>query len=247
MGDDHRLAEQRPALGAADREGVGKPGEVGQRDVGFDAREAVAQTRPVEEQAHAIAAAGGGDRLQLALGVERAVFGRVGQVHGAGMDHVGVVLIGIEAGHEPLEGFRAEFTRLLRQRKYLVPRVFDGAGLVAVDVPGLGGDDALIAVQEGGEDDGVGLRAAREERDVRLVARARLPDLFGCARAVGVRTVSGQALPVRVDEPLQHRRVRALHIVVFKGYHGLCLRCLSSVGFQRILYRSRGRSARPCR
>lgn len=49
-------------------------------------------------------------------------------------------------------------------------RVFDGTGFVDADVSRRGGEDPFIAVQQGVDDDGVGLGTAIEEMDFSIGA-----------------------------------------------------------------------------
>ena len=163
--------------------------------------------------------ADGGKGLQLRLGVQGAVLGGVGDVDHAGEDHVVVVGVGVEGLAEVLHRGGVQLAVFLGQADHLVARVLDGSGLMARHMAGGGGNHALPAVQQGSNDDGVGLGAARDKAHVCLGAGAGGADLLFGACAVGVGAIAGHFLQIRLHQLLQDGGVGALAVVVFKIVH----------------------------
>ena len=96
----------------------------------------------------------------------------------------------------------------------------DGARLVAGDMAGLGGNDALIRREQHVNHRRVGLRAAHQKKYVGIGGLAGLADQLLGTLGVRVGTVAGLRLHVGVDERLQHRRMCAVGIVVIEREHG---------------------------
>lgn len=84
----------------------------------------------------------------------------------------------------------------------LVPAVLNRPCIVDADMSCLSGSHALVRLQHGVDDNLVGLGAARQEKDFRLLAIANLPDFFFRALAVFVVAVAGKRLPVRLGKTL---------------------------------------------
>ena len=127
--------------------------------------------------------------------------------------------VGVKGGEKARKLVRVELALVLRQREHLVPGVFDRAGLVRGDVPRFRGDRALVVAQQHRGGHRVGLRPTRQEAHVRLRRAAGGADLLRRARAVAVRAVAGQRLPVRLQQALQDRRMRPGRIIALKGNH----------------------------
>ena len=64
-----RLAAERPALGAADVEGVGEARDVGQGDIGAGGGQAIGEARAVQVQGNPVAMAERRELFQLGQGV----------------------------------------------------------------------------------------------------------------------------------------------------------------------------------
>ena len=219
MGEDHGLAAECAHLGAADVEHIGQLGEVGQRHIGALAGQCVAQTCAVHEEGHMVGMADGGQGFQLGLRVQRAVLGGVRDVDHAGEDHVVVVRVGVEGLAEVLYIGGVQLAVLLGQADDLVAGELDGTGLMPGHMAGGGGEHALPAVEQGGNDDGVGLGAARDEGHICLGAGAGGADLLLCAGTVGVGAVAGHFLEVGLGQLLEDGRMRALAVIIFKIQH----------------------------
>ena len=145
----------------------------------------------------------------------------MGEIDHARAHHVFAGLVR-EIGLQPLAQFAGfDLAEMLRQREHLVTGIFDRAGLVAVDVPRHGREHALVAAQERGDHDLVGLCAADEKAHRRLRRAAGLTDLFRCAQAVFVLAVAGLGIEVRPRQRLQQLRMRAGVVVAFKGKHAV--------------------------
>ena len=130
-----------------------------------------------------------------------------------------VVVVGVEGLAEVLHGGGVQLAVFLGQANHLVARVLDGAGLVGGHMAGGGGNDALPALQHGGNDDGVRLGAAGDEGHVGIRAGAGRANLLLGACAVRVGAVAGHLLKVGLHQLLQDGGVGALAVVVFKIVH----------------------------
>ena len=211
--EDDRLAEEAAALGASDVEGIAEPPEVPEGQLVFGTGKGVGQTRAVQIEGQSVCAAEAAQRFQLGQGIQRAELGRMRQVNRAGHDKVIAVLVLLPAEYAALHIRGAELAALLRQGDDLVAAAFHGAGLVHADMAAVGGDDPLPGLQQGGEHQGVALRAAREEKDIGLRGRAGLADLLAGCLGKGVGAVARGGHQVVLKQALKHGRVRPLHVI----------------------------------
>ena len=95
----------------------------------------------------------------------------------------------------------------------LVTAALDDAGLVHVDVAGMGGDDALPGQEDRVDDGRVRLRAADQEVNVSVGGLAGLPDQVAGTLAVLVGAVAARLFHVGGDEGVEHPGVRAFLVV----------------------------------
>ena len=89
----------------------------------------------------------------------------------------------------------------------------DDAGLVHVDVAGVGGDDALPGQEDRVDDGGVRLRAADQEVHVGVGGLAGLTNQVAGVLAVLVGAVAARLFHVGGDEGVEHPGVRAFLVV----------------------------------
>ena len=189
VGEDHRLAEERPALGAADVERIAQPREVGQAHVVGAAGESVGEARAVDVQPHAELIARPAHLLELGARVERAVLGGLREVDHAGLHHMVAVAVVCPRGGRPAHLCGRQLPELAIKLDHLVAASLDRPGFVHAHVPALRGHDALPGSEQRVDDHHVGLRATHQEVDVGLRASARLSDELACPRAGVVRPV----------------------------------------------------------
>ena len=196
LGDDQRFAEQRAALRPADVEHVRQFREILQCQVVVHRPQTVAHSRPVHEQIHAVFPADLPDTPQLLLGVQRPLLGGEGQIHQLRLRQVfrraAVIIRRRTCGDLP----GGDFPVGVGKREDFVPRVFDGSGFVAVDMSGVGGDDALDGGQRRRNDHEICLGRAGYEFDQGVPGGNQLlddrlgtlaPDILAVAReTVGV-------------------------------------------------------------
>ena len=95
----------------------------------------------------------------------------------------------------------------------LVAAALDDAGLMHVDVAGVGGDDALPGQEDRVNDGGVRLRAADQEVHVGVGGLAGASDQVAGALAVLVGAVAARLFHVGGDEGVEHPGVRAFLVV----------------------------------
>ena len=95
----------------------------------------------------------------------------------------------------------------------LVAAALDDAGLVHVDVAGVGGDDTLPGQEDRVDDSRVRLRAADQEVNVGVGGLAGLADQVAGALAVLVGAVAARLFHVGGDEGVEHPGVRAFLVV----------------------------------
>ena len=103
---------------------------------------------------------------------------------------------------------------------HLVAGGLDGAGLVHVDVAGVGRDHGLPRAQEGGRGELVRLRAADEKVHVGIRAGEAGADGVGCAAAVIVEPVARGGAEIRIAQGAQYVRVGALGVIILEAEHG---------------------------
>ena len=96
----------------------------------------------------------------------------------------------------------------------------DRAGLVHVDVAGVGCDHGLPRAQERSRGEQVRLRAADEKMHVGIRTGKAGTDSIGRTAAVVVEPVAGGGAEIRVAQGAQHVRVCALGIVILEAEHG---------------------------
>ena len=101
--------------------------------------------------------------------------------------------------------------------------IFHGAGLMYGDVPGLGGHDALIVPEHGGDDGGVGLGAAGKQVHIGPGAGTGFADTGTGSSGITVFAVPGLLVQVRALKGLQDGRMGTLGVVAGKGNHKLTL------------------------
>ena len=213
IGDNQRLAHESAVLGAADVEGVGELGQVGQGQVAGRRGQGGAQPGAVQEEKQVVFPAELGQGGELRLGVYHAALGGVGDFHQPGLDQVGVLV--------PLQDRGDLLRRNLAVRsggdgEDLVAGGLHRAHLMAVDVGGVGGDDPLPGPQEGGDGGEVGLGASDEELHVGLGAVAQAADQVGAALAVAVLSVARVALHAGLCQGGEYLGMRPEGVVVAK-------------------------------
>ncbi len=159
-GEDRRLAAQRADLGAADIKRVAQSVQILQRYVALRACQRIAKPCPVQKQLEIIFSAKRADVGKLLLGIQRAPLCGVRQIHHARPDQVLAVFVAVKGGKIVCKLPGVQLAQMLGQGQDLVAHGLDCAGLVAVDVPGLGCQNALPALQQARGHNGVRLRAA---------------------------------------------------------------------------------------
>ena len=220
VADDQRLPEEQPLFRPADGKGVAADGQVGQGLVSGLAHQAVAQPRPVDIQDQPLALADLPDRVQLLQGVERAVLRGLGEIDHGGLDHVLVGGVGPVGSPQGQDGRRRELPVFRRDGQDLVPGGLDGPRLVDVDVPGVGGDDALVGPQGRGDHRGVDLGPAHQKVDGQILpAPAQGPDLGAGFVAKRIFSISNGLIEIRIRQPPQHAGVCPLGVVTFQSDH----------------------------
>ena len=217
--DDQRLPEQGPALGPADVEHVRELCHILQGHVGGG--QAVAHPGPVHEQDHVVPVAGGADVLQLLERIDRAVLGGEGDIHHPGLgdmllDGARPVVLA-DLGH--LGG--GELAVLGGEGQDLVAHMLQRAGLMGVDVAGLGADHGLIGQQAGADAGVVGLGAAHQEVYRCVRAGQVFFDLIGGLLAPGVDAIAAVGGVVGLRQGLQYGGVGPLAVVVVEAYHSV--------------------------
>ena len=164
-------------------------------------------------------------RGQLCLRVDRAELRCVGHVGHARQHHVLIVdarLCAVLRGGGR-NGGGGELAVCTGHGDHLVTGGFDRAGLVHVDVTGVGCDHGLPRAQERGRGEQVRLRAADEKVHVGIRTGKAGADGIGRAAAVIVEPVAGGGVEIRVAQGAQHVRVCTLGIVILEAEHGALL------------------------
>ena len=95
----------------------------------------------------------------------------------------------------------------------------DGAGLMDVDVAGMGGDHRLVGPQHGGDGHKIDLGTAHQEMNIRRRRGAQAPDGVRSGGAAGVQTVAHGLGEIGVGEGFQDSGVRPLAVIVAKAVH----------------------------
>ena len=213
LGDDHGLAEEGAALGAADVEDVGEARQVGERHVVGGRGQRVGEARAVDEELEVTLATHGGELLELLQGVEGAVLGGLRNIDEGGGDHVVTRAVTLPRRADAFDVGGVDLALNGGGVEDLVAAALDDAGLVHVDVAGVGGDDALPWQEDRVDDSRVRLRAAHEEVHVSVGGLAGLADQVAGALAVLVSAVARGLFHVGGDEGIEHPSVRALLVV----------------------------------
>ena len=220
--DDHRLAEEQAVFRAADVKRIAQPRQVLRLQVIARGRERLRQPRAVEVEVHPVRVARRAQGGQLRFRVDGAELRRVGYVCHARQHHV--LVVHARRGAVLRGGVRDGGGRELAVRAghgdHLVAGGLDGAGLVHVDVAGVGRDHGLPRAQERGRGELVRLRAADEKVHVGIRAGEAGADGVGCAAAVVVEPVACGDAEVCVAQGAQHVRVGALGVIVLEAEHG---------------------------
>ena len=213
LGEDDRLAAEGAALGAADVKSIGQAGQVGQGHVVCRAREGVGQAGTVDIEGHADLMADGREVLELSQRVKGAILGRLRDIDGAGLDlvlPVGVLVPGVPAVAHSLGG---KLAVLRGKREHLVARELDRASIVYAHMPRVRRHHTLPGGEQRVDHDLVGLRAAAHEMHLGIRAGADRADLSTSVLAEAVGAIAGNALHVGLDQGVEHRGMRTLHIV----------------------------------
>ena len=219
--DDDSLAKQRAAFRAAAVEHVGETRDVLEGNVAADRLEPVGQARAVDEQVERELVAHRADGGELGERVDGTCLRRHGKI-----DHLGLRdMFGNDASR-PVGGdgahlVGADFAIVSRCGFALVARVLDRAGLVHVDVPRVGADDALPWAQGGLDDDEVRLRAANEEVHIGRGHTCTLANQAGRALAHLVAAIAAKRLVVNSLERLENLGEGAFAVIAVESDHGI--------------------------
>ena len=136
---------------------------------------------------------------------------------------------------------RAKLSVILRQGEYLMPAEFDRPGFMYADVPGLRRDHALVWTEKRVDYDGIGLRPAGKEEDVRLRGAACGADFLPRGFRIRVKPIACALAGIDLGKTPQEFRVRALHIVGREGQSALYVHFLHPLWsdfFSGLLYRA---------
>ena len=157
---------------------------------------------------------------ELGQGVQTALLCRMGDIDHAGLDHVGVVLIG-PVGPQIFPDLRSPQLASVvgRQGQDLVPGGLDGSRLVMVDVAGDGRDDALAVTEDGTGGEGIDLGASYQQMDLGLGTAAGRADFLHGGGSIGVISITEGLFHIGADQCLHHFRAGSPHVVVFKIEH----------------------------
>ena len=219
VGDDRRLAEQGPHLGAADVKYVRQTGQVGELHIVPRRGQPIAAPGPVDVQIHPIPAADGPEALQLRPGIQQPGLGGLGEIQHTGLDGVLPSGIGPMGGAEPLHLLRSDPAVLGGEGEHLVAGGLNGPGLMGVDVPSLGAQHPLIGAQGGGDHRLIGLGPAHQKFHRGLGRAAGLPDQLPGTLAVLIHGVAGGLLQIGLGQPLQNLGRGPLSVVTLEPDH----------------------------
>ena len=118
-----------------------------------------------------------------------------------------------------IEGGCLHLATLVRDCDDFVLGKLYGSRLVYVDMAGIHRYHALILVQKGIYDRGVGLGATGEKEYVCVVIVACLHDLTLCLLAKLIIAVWQRQHAVRIVEPFQYLRMRPVTVIIIKYDH----------------------------
>lgn len=130
-----------------------------------------------------------------------------------------MILIRIKIFQVRFQACRFDFSFPVRNFKHLMAGKFDGSGFMDADMPGGCCNHALIIVQHGRDNHGIGLCAACKKLHVCFGAAAGSAYFFPGTFTVQIRAIPGQRLHICFQKALQNPRMRACHIIIFKRYH----------------------------
>ena len=219
MGQHQGLAKEGAHLRAADVEGIAQPCQIRHGHIILPAAQAVAQPGTIDEQVESQLLADAAHFLQLMEGVDGAVLGGVGDVDQL---RLGGVL------HALVDPMQVDKLRHLcggdlavgaGQGQTLVAGGLHRAGLVDMDMAALGADRRLMGPQRRRQHRQIGLGAAHQKVDCRILPTAFAADVGGSILTVVVRAVAGCLLQIRFHHSAQDPLVAALAVITRKVYH----------------------------
>ena len=217
--DDEGLAEKCAALCPADIEHVRKLRKVLQGKVVILCPQAVPHPGPVHEQVHAVFFADLAYGAKLPLGIQGALLGGEGNIYQLGLRKVlrGAALVILRRAGGDLP--RGELAVGIGEPEYLVAGALDGGRLVAVDMPGVGRDNALYRGKRRRNRDDIRLRRAGDEFYHGVLPGDQL--LYDRLRPAAplVLTVARIAGGVDFRKPVEYGLKGPPVIVVVKSYH----------------------------
>ena len=95
----------------------------------------------------------------------------------------------------------------------------DSAGLVGIDMGGMGGDDRLVRLQQGFHNDEIGLGTAYQEVNIGVRSTADAADSFPGGCTAGIQTVAHSLFQVGVHQGLENFWVGALAVIIAEAVH----------------------------
>ena len=229
--EDKRLAEERTALRAADKEGIGEMCGVFERVIVFRCSKGIGKACAVAVDLEMAGICGRTQRLELCLRIDEAILVWLGDVYECRLDHVVTVAILLPEPHEFVDIPSCKLAVVTGDCEHLVAACFDSAGLMHGDVSRGGADDALPGSRQGRDRDLVRLRATDEEEDL---GGGRLAGtLYELLRmeAVLVESIACALLMVRCHETVHDLIGTAFEIIGREIELLLCgLRCFPLMG-----------------
>ena len=212
----HRFAKEQSVLRSADIEAVRQRSQVPERHVAFRARQRAAQPCAVHKQQQSVLVADLTQGFQLAQAVYRADFRRLADVKQPREHHMLIRVARADLRH----ALRNDLSLFRLAGQNLVPRRFQRAGFMHMDVSRRRTDCRLIRTQERGKRNDVCGRSARHHMHLRLRLTAFFPNQLSGAQAVFIQTVAAGMLQIGFKQTLHHQRMRALAVIVSeKGFH----------------------------
>ena len=229
--EDKRLAEERTALRAADKEGIGEMCGVFERVIVFRCSKGIGKACAVAVDLEMAGICGRTQRLELCLRIDEAILVWLGDVDECRLDHVVTVAILLPEPHEFVDIPSCKLAVVTGDCEHLVAACFDSAGLMHGEVSRGGADDALPGSRQGRDRDLVRLRATDEEEDL---GGGRLAGtLYELLRmeAVLVESIACALLMVRCHETVHDLIGTAFEIIGREIELLLCgLRCFPLMG-----------------
>ena len=219
IGDDHGLAKQCAALGAAQVEHIAQGGVVLQGQVVGFAHQAVGHAGAVHKQVQPQLIAGGRDVGQLGLGVERAHLGGVGDVDHTGLHLMLVAGVGAVFFHRVADLPCRDLAVFIGQGQALVAGGFYCAGLVYMDMAAVGAQHTLPGLEGRIDDRQVGLGRTYKKVHGGIRGVAQGADLVRSGGAIAVLAIAGGLVKVGLLHQFQHRGGSAFAVITFKTKH----------------------------